>query len=233
MTSGGCVGRRRIIGVVLAMAGAVALVAGCGTPQFNYISNADEKTYFKVPSGWHEIDESAIDDAFTAGDNPDSATAAIRKQLRWSAAFDAATDPMPEHMTSLVTTDEPVLYVTVRHLTRGEQGVVSFDAMRDFFLPVTEGERSRIAQLGTPQLESFELLQDEVLTPNGGLRGVRVVFNYEFPTGVLHTFDQTAYANHDSSVLYFLLIRCTARCYRERAVELDGIATSFTVRSQA
>jgi hypothetical protein len=48
----------------------------------------------------------------------------------------------------------------------------------------------------------------------------------------MHTFDQTAYANQDSSVLYLMLIRCTARCYRDRAVELDTIATSFTVRSQ-
>ena len=51
--------------------------------------------------------------------------------------------------------------------------------------------------------------------------------------GEMHTFDQTAYANQDSSVLYFLLIRCTASCYRERAVELDNIASSFTVRSKA
>jgi hypothetical protein len=50
---------------------------------------------------------------------------------------------------------------------------------------------------------------------------------------VSHTFDQTVLTNEDSSILYFLLIRCTAVCYRQRSVEFDNIASSFTVRSAA
>ena len=210
----------------------MALLAGCGKPEFRYVSNSDEKTYFKVPSNWHEIDSSAVDDGFGGSANPDSATAMIQKQMRWSAAFDASDDPMPEHMTRVVTSPEPVLYVTVRHQTPGQQDTVSFDTMRDYFLPVTAESRAQAEQAGI-SLTGFELLYDQVITGENGLHGVRVVYNYEFPTGVMHTFDQTAYANQDSSVLYFLLIRCTASCYRERAVELDNIASSFTVRSKA
>ena len=224
-------GRRWAVGAV-AFLSVFALLAGCGTPEFRYVSNPDEKTYFKVPNAWHEIDSGAVDEGFSGSVNPDSATAMIQKQLRWSSAFDAAEDPMPEHMTRIISSPDPVLYVTIRHQTPGEQDITSFDAMRDFFLPVTANTRAQAEQAGV-SLSGFELLYDEVLKGDGGLHGVRIVFNYEFPTGVVHTFDQTAYSNQDSTILYFLLIRCTATCYRERAVELDNIATSFTVRSKA
>jgi len=225
-------GVRRWAAGSVALLGLIALLAGCGKPEFRYVSNPDEKTYFKVPSDWHEIDSSAVDEGFGGSANPDSATAMIQKQLRWSSAFDAAEDPRPEHMTRVISSPDPVLYVTVRHQTPGEQDTVSFDTMRDYFLPVTADTRAQAEQAGL-SLTGFELLYDQVLTGENGLHGVRVVYNYEFPTGVMHTFDQTAYANQDSSILYFLLIRCTASCYRERAVELDNIATSFTVRSKA
>lgn len=223
---------RRWAVVAVAMAAAFSLVSGCGGAQYIYVANSDEKTYFKIPSGWHEIDQTAIDDYFNP-ENPDSAGAQLRKQLRWSAAYDAADDPTPAHMITAVTSDAPVLYVTVRHLTQSEQSQVSYDFLRDAFTYVTVTGRRQAASAGY-DLSSFELLYDEIL-PAGeqGLHGVRVVFNLELPTGVVHTFDQTAWANADSSVIYLLLIRCTARCYRERVVEIDDVATSFTVRSKA
>jgi hypothetical protein len=232
MASGVLAGRPRGVAVVAIGALAVlALVVGCGTPQFTYVANSSEKTYFKVPSGWHKIDEVPIDNMFSQV-NPDSATAAAIRTLTWSAAFDAASDPMPEHMTSSATNADPVLYVTVRHLTPAEQGSVSYDAMRDFFLPVTDARRSQAEQAGVG-LEGFELLYDQVITGADGIHGVREVYNYQLPSGAVHTFDQTTYANADSSTIYFLLIRCSARCYRDRAVELNDVAKSFTVRSKA
>jgi hypothetical protein len=210
----------------------VAVTAGCGQPAFQYVANKDEQTYFKVPSSWHEIDSGEVDQAFSLDANPDSLVAAAQKQLTWSRAYDADGEPTPDHMTRILTSDEPVLYATIRHQLPVQQDAVSFDSMRDTFLPVTEKQRELAAQAGVG-LDGFELLYDQVLTAPEGVHGVRVVFNYEFPTGVLHTFDQTAYANQDSSILYFMLIRCTARCYRDRVNELNEIATSFTVRSKA
>jgi hypothetical protein len=216
----------------VALLSVLALTAGCGKAEYRYIANQDEKTYFKVPSDWHEINSAAVDEGFGPPANPDSATALIQQRLTWSAAFDADDEPMPEHMTRVITSPSPVVYVTIRYQTLAERDAVSFDTMRDFFLPVTQNSRALAEEAGLA-LTSFELLYDQVLTTDDGMRGVRVVYNYEFPTGVMHTFDQTAYANADSSILYFMLLRCTARCYRERAVELDAIATSFTVRSKA
>jgi hypothetical protein len=208
-----------------------ALTAGCGQPEFKYVSNNDEKTYFKIPNAWHEINGKEVTDGFAGDVDPDSLTAAAQRQLWWSVAYDADSEPSPDHMTTILTSSQPVLYATIRHQLPMQQDAVSFDSMRDMFVPVSEGQRQLAAQAGV-SLDGFELLHDEVLNGPNGVHGVRVVFNYQFPTGVLHTFDQTAYANQDSSVLYFLLIRCTAKCYRDRVDELDAIAKSFTVRSK-
>ncbi len=224
--------RHTIWAAGLVVVAITALTAGCGQPEFKYVSNSDEKTYFKVPNSWHEISGSEVTDGFTGEVNPDSLVAAAQKQLWWSVAYDADSEPTPDHMTTILTSPEPVLYATIRHQLPLQQDAVSFDSMRDMFVPVSEGQRQLAAQAGIA-LEGFELLHDEVLKGPDGVHGVRVVFNYQFPTGILHTFDQTAWANQDSSILYFLLIRCTAKCYRDRVDELNDVATSFTVRSKA
>ncbi|WP_432827019.1 hypothetical protein [Dactylosporangium sp. CA-092794] len=168
-------------------------------------------------------------DDVLSGTNPDSVAADVRQQLWWSVAYDASADPSPEHLLTGAITDEPIVYVRIAKLTENQQNVVSLDALRDLFLPVTDGARQATA--GAVGLTGFELVHDEVLTPSSGLHGVRVVYDYELANGVLHTFDQTALVNNDGSKLYLLIIRCSTSCYRERAGELDAIAKSFTVRS--
>ena len=38
-------------------------VAGCGAPQYTYVANSSQSTYFKVPHGWHQITGSALQKA--------------------------------------------------------------------------------------------------------------------------------------------------------------------------
>jgi hypothetical protein len=211
-----------------ATATAVAVIlTACAAPEFTYVKNSDEKTYFKVPHEWHEIGTDDLDDVL-GGTTPDSAGAERRQQLWWSVAFDASADPAPDHLVSNGRTDQPVLYARVARLTETQQNAVSLDMLRNVFLPVTDDAREAAAT--SLSLTGFELLRDEVLTPADGLHGVREVYDYELG-GVMHTFDQTALVNNDGSKLYLLIIRCSTRCYRDRAGELDTVAESFTVRS--
>jgi hypothetical protein len=206
------------------------LASACGTSKYTYVANKDEKTYFRVPSSWHQVDEAPIYQTFS-GDNPGSAIAQQRRQLTWAAAYDASSDPSPSHMTGVEGGDSPILYVEIRHLLPSEQNQVSYDSLRDSVLAVTDARRQQYAQAGYT-LPDMELLHDEIIPPKDGVRGVREVFNVDFGNGVFNTFDQTALASADSSTLYLLLIRCTAQCYRERVAEINDIATSFTVRSK-
>ncbi|MFG1922560.1 hypothetical protein [Cryptosporangium sp. NPDC048952] len=208
----------------------LALVAACGAPDFTYVKNSGHKTYFKVPQGWHETATKSLDDALS-GTNTDSVAAEMRQQSWWSVAYDAAESPAADHLVTVGLTDEPILYARVAPLTEEQQSKVSLDLLRDAFLPVTPTAREAAA--GSLPLTGFELVRSEVLTPSDGLHGVRVIFDYELANGVLHTFDQTALVNNAGTMLYLLIIRCSTSCYRDRVDELDTIAKSFTVRSDA
>jgi hypothetical protein len=222
-------GRRRVIAAALLIMATVAALSGCGKAEFTYVANKQEKTYFKVPSNWHLVDQKPVDD-FIGGVNPDSQAAQNAKSMYWSVAYDASDQPTANHMLSGFPTADPVIYSMIYHVPQALQGSVSLDFLRDFVFPVTQSRRSYVEQQGGG-LPGFELLDDEVLTPAQGIHGIRVVYNYELGLETMHTFDFTALTNNDSTIVYLLLIRCTARCYRDRAAELDAIATSFTVRS--
>jgi hypothetical protein len=218
----------RATAVVAGLAAIVVALTGCGEPAYTYVKNSDYHTYFKVPRSWHRVDQAELIDQFTAAD-PDSAEAQIEKRLIWLIAYDADPEPAAAHI--LASSDDPFVMSSARPLTEAERGAVSFDMLRDIVLPVTDNRRKAAEQAGLP-LTNFELLHDEVLTPGAGIRGVRVVYNYQY-RGLLNTFDLTAYVNDDASRMYFLLLRCSARCYRKRTAELAVVTTSFTVRSRS
>lgn len=200
----------------------------CGAPAYTYVKNSNDMTYFKVPSGWHPVDQDKLKDALVSSPT-DSASAQIEKKLIWSVAYDADPSPQPEHL-SMLGGDKPIVLGMVRQLTESQRSSVSLDMLRDLFHPVTDTSRQSAAQQGV-SLQNFELLADTDLTPGDGIRGIREIYNYQAaPIGPLQTFDLTAYIG-DGGKLYVLLIRCSAACYRQRAGELDTIARSFTVRS--
>jgi hypothetical protein len=217
------------LGAAAATAG-VLLLGACAAPEFNYVKNSRQMTYFKVPHDWHSADTKMLDDVLS-GTNPDSVAAQQREQSWWSVLYDASPHPTAEHLVTGEETDEPVVYARVSPLTPEAQNEISLDSLRDLFLPVTDTARQQAAETST--LSGFQLLRDQVLTPSSGLHGVRVTYEYEMDNSVLHTFDQIALVNSDSSKLYELIIRCTSRCYSDRSSELNDIATSFTVRSSS
>jgi hypothetical protein len=222
-----CTGRPATL--VAALVVAVATLASCGSPEFTYVKNSGEHTYFKVPRQWHRVDQAALDDALSP-DSPDSAAAALRQQLVWSVAYDADSRPSPLHLFT-GDSDQPFVYATVRRLTDQQRNAMSFDRLRDSILPVTDSARQSAAQAGLP-LDGFELLSDTIVKPRVGIRGIHIIFNYHITSqGDLSTFDQTAYLNDDTSRMYLIMIRCSARCYRERGRELGDVATSFAVRN--
>ncbi len=210
----------------LMLAGLIGTVAACGSPNFTYVENSSQRTYFKVPAGWHEIDHSSLDEALSPSD-ADAAAEARRRRV-WAVAYDADASPSALHLFGATT--EPFAYATVIQFAEADRGAVSFDSLRNFILPVTADARGSAKAMGFP-LQGFELLGDDVLTPGDGIRGVHAVFNYRYPDGSLQTFDQTAYVTDDASRVFILLVRCSARCFQDRHDELNLVARSFTVRS--
>ncbi|MEO5878062.1 MAG: hypothetical protein ABIS86_18955 [Streptosporangiaceae bacterium] len=204
------------------------LLTACGSPSYHYVKNSGDRTYFKVPADWHRIDDKSLTTALNPTVDPASATAAVLDKATWSAAFDADDEPSASHLFG-IGNDQPFVYATVSRMTRDEAGALSLNQLRDLFLPVTEAARKTATDRGV-ELQGFELLRDDLLTPGHGVRGVHTTYNYVVSIGALQTFDLTAYASDDGR-LFWMVVRCSARCFKDRSSELDTIATSFTVRN--
>ncbi len=212
-----------LLGVLLCVVGPA--VVGCGTSDYNYVTNSADRTYFKVPSSWQEIDQRELAGRFGDG----IATSTTSTPGFWMVGYDANPAPTLTHLLG-PHTDEPVLLAAVRQVPPEARGQLSMDAMRDFFLPVSESARTRAGIDPTSALTGFALYRDEVLTPGGGIRGVHTVFRYRIEGGPYQIFDLTGYLNDDASKLYQLLVRCSASCYDQRRAEIETIVSSFTVR---
>jgi hypothetical protein len=202
----------------------VSLLVGCSAPDYTYVSSSKYNTVFRVPADWNRIPEDELEKTLF-GD--ESATSQVVAENAWVAGFDASDKPDVDHLFGS-NAEEPNLYAVVRDLDPETQGQLSLDGMRDLLLPVTEQARQRAAAAGIVP-EGFELLQDELIEAEGGLRGVRVIYNYDLGES-LQTFDQTVLVDQSTSRVYMLLIRCSAKCYRERNEELQNVAASFTVK---
>ena len=200
--------------------------AGCYAPPYEYVKNSADKTYFKVPASWRQIDEDRLK-SWINGD-PDSATAQARDQLIWTVAYDGSTNPTITHIFGYGVTPHPVVWAKVETLPEATRGSLSLDSLRDMVLPVTPAGRSAVDP-HVLELEGFELLVDDVVTPSPGVHGVHVAYNYRLGTTV-HTFDQTALVNDDVSKVYLFLLRCTAVCFTDRRDEIATVVRSFTVR---
>jgi hypothetical protein len=107
---------------------------------------------------------------------------------------------------------------------------MSYNQLRDIFLPVTSATRQSARQSGFP-LTGFQLLRNTVLTQEQGVHGVRVTFDYTFPNGSTDTFDQVAFTNADNTEVYLLVLHCTSTCYQRHHSEIDTVMQSFTIRS--
>jgi hypothetical protein len=221
----------RLLVAVATSAALVAGLAGCGGADFTYVMGNDGQSYFKVPASWQKVDQKALDRKIFG--DMDSATAQVRKQLSWTIAYDAYRTPSADHLLDPAGgSDQPFAFAMVLNLTKPERDKVSLDGLRNMMLPVAASPELRKQMEETPgyPYKRFELLRDEVLPPQDGVRGVHVVYNYKVLGGPVQTFDQTAYLAADGTRVSVLLLRCSAMCYRSRTQEFERIAQSFKVK---
>jgi hypothetical protein len=201
----------------------VVMVSACGAPQFTYVSNSTSGTYFKVPNGWHKISDSALAKALQGGSSSAEPTGV------WSAGYDGSSAPSASHLFGSVV-PQPFAFALVEPLSSSASAGMSYNELRDIFLPVTSASRSNAAKSGFP-LTGFQLLRDSVVTSGQGVHGVRETFDYTFPGGSTDTFDQVAFTNADNTEIYLLVLHCTASCYHRNQSMIDTVMQSFTVRS--
>jgi hypothetical protein len=219
------------LGYALAATALLGLVAGCGSSKYEYVSNSSEHTYFRVPSSWQRLDDNELQRALVKGD-PSSLEEASAEAGKWVVAYDAANSPSLAHLKLDAVPEAPIVLAEVKKLTTDERGKVSLDTMRDTLFPVSkdgqEQAKQVLAQQGTQY--KVEILTDQVLTPSGGVHGVRTAYNVKFGDLPLQSVDLLAYVSDDGATMYSLIVRCSTACYVSNFDEIDKAVKSFTVK---
>ena len=197
-------------------------VTGCGAPQYTYVANSSQSTYFKVPNGWHKIDGGALQRAMEAVLGSSGGG--------WQVAYEAGRTPTANDFLSFGAS-QPFVFAEVGNLTSAGSQALSYDALRDFFLPV-----SSTARQGEPAgfpLTDFKQIRDQVLTPGLGVHGVRETFEYTLNGSQTDTFDEIALTNAVQTIVYFMVLHCTNSCYSSDQTAINDVMSSFTIRSSS
>lgn len=210
-------------GLALLVATGLAMVglSGCGAPAYTYVADSANSTYYKVPTGWHAISQSSLDQLLTSGGGSTSGI--------WATAFDADKSPSAEDFLSFGAA-KPFLFSEVIPLSQAAVNSLNYDGLRDFLLPVSATGRQQYAANGSVQLSGFAQLRDDTITAPNGVHGVRETFRYAYG-GAGDTFDEVALTNADQTVVYFLMVHCTNACYSQNEADINAVMSSFTVGS--
>ena len=76
--------------LLLSVTAVLGVLAGCGAPQYTYVTNSADRTYVKLPTSWRPIDKKALDDAI--GLDP---SLSDEERGLWLEGYDADTSPSP------------------------------------------------------------------------------------------------------------------------------------------
>ena len=196
-------------------------VTGCGAPQYTYVANSSASTYFKVPHGWHKIDAAALQKVEAELQYPAGG---------WQVAYEAGSDPSANDFLGFGS-NQPFVFAEIGTPTKAESQDLSYNVLRDIFLPVTSTTRQN-EPAGYP-LTNFKQIRDENLTPGLGVHGVRETFDYTLEGGQTDTFDEIALTNAEQTVIYFLVLHCTTSCYSNDQTAINDVMSSFTIRSSS
>jgi hypothetical protein len=196
-------------------------VTGCGAPQYTYVANSNESTYFKVPHSWHQISGSALTKIESELQYPAGA---------WQVAYEAGGSPNASDFLGFGST-HPFVFAEIGSLTPAGSQDLSYNVLRDIFLPVTSTARQNEPS-GYP-LTGFKQIRDQNLTPGRGVHGVRETFDYTLQGGPTDTFDEIALTNAEQTVIYFLVLHCTTSCYSSDQTAINDVMSSFTIRSSS
>jgi hypothetical protein len=197
------------------------MVSGCAAPQYTYVANSGANTYFKVPHSWHQIGPDALSNVLKAETGSSGGG--------WIVAYEAGAKPTAYDFLSFATS-QPFVFAEIGTLNTTASNALSYDTLRDFFLPVTSTARQNASAQGFP-LTGFKQIRDQTLTLSQGVHGVRETYDYTSAGGASDTFDMDALTNADQTVVYLLVIHCTTSCYSNDQTAINDVMSSFTIRS--
>lgn len=206
-------------------------VTACAAPSHQYAANKKSGTYFTVPYNWSKISQAAL----TKRESSSRASGAAQRlaAVTWQEAYSLSKSITPANIFSLKSPAAPTVYVRVRTLTSEEMNSVSYNSLRDVFVPLTTWLNSTTDNSTSPvPMTKFQLLGDEERIEKGA-RGIRSVFSFTGSDGINQTFNQTVLISPDRSTMFILLVRAGTSDYSKYNKILVDISNSYTVLGAA
>jgi len=197
----------------------VGLLAGCFSTKYQYVDNAAERNFFKVPNGWkiYRLTESEKEG------RPEAMPSSV--QTVWHVAFDAASHPDQTHLQEVPPADM-VGEVQILALSSAANDQVSQTVLRQnlFF-----GVDPVLEDPGLPP--KWEVVSYAPIDDSNGVVGSRTVINFPIDgqPGKYITLDGSELLDPATGRAYMLLIRCESQCYLDKQKSADEIATSWKV----
>ena len=224
---------------------AVSLVlSSCSPPKYRYVTNAEAKTYLKVPRTWKSFTAAQVFDAEASavtnlgGQPPPSPLDRTRElNAQWRRFFDSDLEPKPEH--ALLLNSAPTVDIRVRTLDQANRDKVNTAALRNLVIDYddqkkkAEDAKSLRPLGGAETLQTFEVLAEGEVQHSGGVHGVQNIFRIRGNDNVAYVFNQIALVDASNSRIYLLIIRAGEKEYFDNQGELNKIAQSFTVKQKA
>ena len=218
-------------GFALAVCLVVSLSAlsGCSSkPSQIYAKNSDTGSYFTIPYGWHRITQSELskrESKSTADGAADRAASVL-----WQEAYSPSEKVTAKDVFALDAPSSPIAFVRVRSLLPNEVNEVSYNFLRDIFVPLTTWLNSSTDSSSSPlPMTGFGMINESEYIAKSA-HGVRSTFSFTGQGDKSQTFDQTAVVSDDRTLMYILLVRSTTDYYQKHSKELDKISQSFTIR---
>ncbi|OHV38572.1 MULTISPECIES: hypothetical protein [Parafrankia] len=215
------------------MVALLVLISGCGASSYDYVTNKDDGAFLKVPAAWtyQEMPGPALFGIDARNVSPEMLRGLMSRE--WVVGLDAA-EKFDE--TSLFVPDAPLPkgFVQVRHLLPEEANAVSTNDLRNFVVTVDDAvaaqeEAVRQDPYGARLAPSFLLLADEKVAQDSGVHGVHLIYQVATAAGLV-TIDQTSLLDQNQTVLYQLVLACSALCYTQHGGQIGEVTGSFTIK---
>lgn len=216
-----------------AVVGVLVLTSACSSASNKYVTNKAAGVYVKVPEGWSHVQ---IQDPQLLGIDarqmsPDMYVALSQRE--WMTKLDASGSTQP---TSALAPDsqQPNGFLQVRQLLPEEAKTISTDSLRNLLVSVDDAQAAQDAAIkqdpiGARLHPAFLLLADETVKKADGVHGVHLIYQLSTSAG-LAEIDQTSLLDQNQTVLYQLVITCTALCYAQNSPAVDKVLSSFTIK---
>lgn len=230
-------GRRHVtwsvfrVAVAGLVAGALLFAAACGSASDKYVTNKAAGVYVKLPDGWSQarVSEPLLIGLDARELSPEMY--AILRQIDWMTGIDASGNAKPDVFNPAA--NQPNGFVQVRQLLPEEAKNISTNDLRDLVVSIDQAKAAQDQLVKqnpvTARLQpAFLLILEESVKRANGVHGVHLIYQVSTSTGLV-TFDQTSLLDSQQTVLYQLVLTCTALCYAQYSPSVSSVQHSFTV----